>query len=229
VYHPPKPELTLSVCYVVSNNVVTGAQFGYQAKNLDEDPYIFQLITPHYALPFAKPPIGMDSDLIWSTTYPFPLKYGDIAWLVTIDKAFGLAVVDKDVKVNEALKHQCPPPPPPPFVGYSIPHVILYKGSELTNGFGVIVSTESYATVPLVIAAFGMTTLPDDVKPVCEGPVTQMSPDDMQGKWVCDPLLIGILANGHSGIRLPLISDTGNSLQKIYWVLTGVLPWTATP
>ena len=104
-----------------------------------------------------------------------------------------------------------------PWIGYSVPHVILYKGSELTNGYGIIVSTKWYASVDMVLAAFKLTApLPADVKPICEGPVIQMSPDDIQGTWACDPSLIGILPNGHTGGRLPLINDSGPSLQKIY-------------
>jgi hypothetical protein len=115
-----------------------------------------------------------------------------------------------------------------PWVGYSIPHVILYKGTELTNGFGIIVSTEAFVSVENVLAAFKLTApLPADVVPVCEGPVVQMNPDDKQGKWVCDSLLVGILANGHSGLRYPLISGSGQSLQKVYNGLIGLGPWIA--
>jgi hypothetical protein len=111
-----------------------------------------------------------------------------------------------------------------PWVGYSVPHVILYKGPELVNTFGVIVSTKYYASVENVLAAFKLTApLPADVKPICEGPVVQMSPSDTQGTWACDALLIGILPNGRTGLRLPLISDTGPSLQKVYEQL---LNWT---
>lgn len=104
-----------------------------------------------------------------------------------------------------------------PFHGYSVPHVILYKGSELINGYGIIVSTKSFAAVDYVLAAFKLPApLPDDVKPICEGAVTQMNANDVQGTWVCDYLLVDILPYGRPGGRLPLINADGNSLQKVY-------------
>ena len=43
-----------------------------------------------------------------------------------------------------------------PWVGYSVPFVILYKATELTNGYGIIVSTRATASKENIMAAFGL-------------------------------------------------------------------------
>jgi hypothetical protein len=103
-----------------------------------------------------------------------------------------------------------------PFVGYSIPWVLLYKSAELTNGYGIIVSTENFASSENILKNFQLAAIPADLVQVCSGPVTQMYPEDTQGKWVCDPLLAVILPYDRAGGRYPLISDTGMSLQMRY-------------
>jgi hypothetical protein len=103
-----------------------------------------------------------------------------------------------------------------PWVGYSVPWVLLYTSAELTNGYGILVSTKAFASKENIMGAFKLTTIPADLKQICAGPVAQMYPGDTKGKWTCDPNLVGILTNGHGGLRLPLISDTGPSLQKVY-------------
>jgi hypothetical protein len=102
------------------------------------------------------------------------------------------------------------------FHGYSVPHVLLYTSTELKNGYGILVSTEAFASKENIMRVFKLTAIPADLKELCEGPVTQMSPSDTQGTWACDPNLIGILPYGRDGGRLPLIREDGNSLQKIY-------------
>jgi len=108
------------------------------------------------------------------------------------------------------------------FQGYSVPHVILYTSAELINGFGILVSTQPFASVESIMRSFELTAIPADLKEVCEGPVVQMSAGDTQGVWVCDPLLIGLLPYNRNGLRLPLINADGNSLQKVY---ENILSW----
>ena len=102
------------------------------------------------------------------------------------------------------------------FHGYSVPHVLLYTSAELINGYGILVSTQPLASVENIMGAFKLTAIPADLKELCEGPVTQMNPNDTQGKWACDYLLVDILPYGRPGGRLPLINTDGNSLQKVY-------------
>lgn len=102
------------------------------------------------------------------------------------------------------------------FHGYSVPWVLLYTSAELKNGYGILVSTKPFASVESIMRSFELTAIPADLKEVCGGLVTQMNPNDVQGKWACDSLLANILPYGRPGGRLPLISDTENSLQKVY-------------
>ena len=125
--------------------------------------------------------------------------------------------IDKNIKAKEVLhrKMECPTKPAP-FEGYSIPFLILYKATELTNGYGILVSTETYASIQEEMKAFGLTAIPADFVEACVGPVGQRNVDDMQGYWTCDGMLKGILANGHDGGRLPLLNGKNSSLQNIY-------------
>jgi len=110
------------------------------------------------------------------------------------------------------------------FQGYSVPHVILYTSAELINGYGILVSTQPFASVENIMGAFNLTAIPADLKELCSGRVVQMFSGDNQGRWDCDYLLVDILPYGRPGGRLPLISGTDNSLQKVY---EKILSWIA--
>ena len=102
------------------------------------------------------------------------------------------------------------------FQGYSVPHVILYTSAELINGYGILVSTEAFASEESILRNFKLTAKPADLKDLCSGRVVQMFSGDNQGRWDCDYLLVDILPYGRPGGRLPLINADGNSLQKVY-------------
>jgi hypothetical protein len=110
------------------------------------------------------------------------------------------------------------------FQGYVVPHVLLYTSAELKNGYGILVSTQPFASVESIMRNFGLTSIPADLKEICEGSVSQMNASDVQGTWVCDYLLVDILPYGRPGGRLPLINANGNSLQKVY---EKILSWIA--
>jgi hypothetical protein len=219
----PKPKFELGVCYVMNGDSVVGAKFGYMAEDMPSSPDVDEnKITHDYALPFEAPPVGTNSDWIWSALYALPTHGHEIKWEVDIDDAGKHDAVIKHNPSHDDLENLCPAVAAEPFVGYSIPYLLLYKSAELINGYGVIVSSQPFVSVERMLAVFKLAAVPADLTQVCVGAVYQMYPSDTQGTWDCDPMLVGILASGKNGGRLPLISETDPSLQKVY---EGILAW----